>query len=571
MKKLTLYYGRQGNNALTKLVHYLRQPVREDSVTLMALPENTLHVKQLATRNTLWFNPLGGSMAEIITQLCMVINAANPLRLEIHIDLLASKDDLLLLLKQLWSRFGRQRLQLCLYDDSVPGIDERIAIAHLPKDKLRQAENVYTQALEQSLTAENPIVSAANWNPLLNYLWHRLCPTSYHLTDENLLRFYDIPFFNRLLKLTPRATPLTAEQQQTLQQLAAPQAFVNSPSLLPYTPSNAQFIKLHASMGDLVFGLGSIKALWQQQTQPRVLITSKAYHPLALANPYVDEVWDVDSVTTEQYFQLRFAQEQQRYQIWGKWEHFISGLHMTDAFLGTTAQRVSAEDKTVELETHQRDGQTVDDFMAEHQLDGQRVVLLHPNIGAPNRTWPASQWRDIARLMLEDGWQVVIIGSSHNKYAYKQMLALDNPQLVSAVDRFSVFETLELMKRCNLLIATDSGPIALASATDIAICGIYSILPGERRLPYRHGVAGWNALAINLGCQYSPCADLMLEPAFYQDVLKQPYVRPTGASFADWCPNAEQYGCLKHYSAQQLFADVKRFVASKDFIPHPPA
>jgi len=53
--------------------------------------------------------------------------------------------------------------------------------------------------------------------------------------------------------------------------------------------------------------------------------------------------------------------------------------------------------------------------------------------------------------------------------------------------------------------------------------------------------------------------------------LKQPYVRPTGASFADWCPNAEQYGCLKHYSAQQLFADVKRFVASKDFIPHPPA
>jgi len=104
MKKLTLYYGRQGNNALTKLVHYLRQPVREDSVTLMALPENTLHVKQLATRNTLWFNPLGGSMEEIITQLCMVINAANPLRLEIHIDLLASKDDLLLLLKQLQSR-----------------------------------------------------------------------------------------------------------------------------------------------------------------------------------------------------------------------------------------------------------------------------------------------------------------------------------------------------------------------------------------------------------------------------------------------------------------------------------
>ena len=46
------------------------------------------------------------------------------------------------------------------------------------------------------------------------------------------------------------------------------------------------------------------------------------------------------------------------------------------------------------------------------------------------------------------------------------------------------------------LISPDSGPIQLAAATDIGIVGIYSVIAGANRLPYRHGAAMWRAVAV---------------------------------------------------------------------------
>jgi ADP-heptose:LPS heptosyltransferase len=61
----------------------------------------------------------------------------------------------------------------------------------------------------------------------------------------------------------------------------------------------------------------------------------------------------------------------------------------------------------------------VDAFLKENNLTG-RVVLIHPNSGVANRTWPAAAWEALIERFLDDGWSVVLIGSNNNFYSHKK-------------------------------------------------------------------------------------------------------------------------------------------------------
>jgi ADP-heptose:LPS heptosyltransferase len=123
---------------------------------------------------------------------------------------------------------------------------------------------------------------------------------------------------------------------------------------------------------------------------------------------------------------------------------------------------------------------------------------------------------------------------------------LESPGTLDLVDRVSLPGLVALMRRSSLLVTTDSGPIQLAGASGISILGIYSVVEGRCRLPYRNGSPAWMATAIGPSCPHAPCYRAMSDEtiaAFCETFTVQPEDAPS--IFSKWCVAEEHYACMR--------------------------
>jgi tetratricopeptide (TPR) repeat protein len=120
------------------------------------------------------------------------------------------------------------------------------------------------------------------------------------------------------------------------------------------------------------------------------------------------------------------------------------------------------------------------------------------------------------------------------------------PGVVNLVGQLSPLEFTALCRKANLLITTDSGAVQLAGASNIAIAGIYTVIPGRCRLPYRHGKPMWNSVSIEPECEYSGCYRRMLEEKHFGPARERLKAGKMTAPqlFAEWCLAKEKYACL---------------------------
>lgn len=317
-----------------------------------------------------------------------------------------------------------------------------------------------------------------------------------------------------------------------------------------YTPKH--IFLMAESMGDVLFAVGGLNALRERLNGPFICITPKVYHSLLSLCPWVDEQWEWDKLSKEQAEDVYISRFLGNIYLPSKGEHIFDKKHQIDSFLVSLGYKnINNHCKEIVLSLDEVDKTKVDDFLLKNGLKS-KIVLIHPNVGVPNRTWPQQSWAEIIDKFIKDGWSVILIGSNNNFYSHKKAVDIENNRIFNAIDKFTMGETVYLMTQSSLLVACDSGPVALAGATDIAICALYSVVPGKYRLPYRHGVQGWNALAINRTCKYVHCAST--------------YTHLSGDTFDAWCPNNKQYSCMNGYTSDEFYREVTQFLASKNYI-----
>ncbi|MEH3412267.1 glycosyltransferase family 9 protein [Phytobacter diazotrophicus] len=324
------------------------------------------------------------------------------------------------------------------------------------------------------------------------------------------------------------------------------------------SPDNLRIFRCAASMGDVVFALGALTALKAQTTEKFVLIANKLYEDMASACPAVDYFWPMNSVTEGKSKLIEKVGMRDKIHILDKWEQILAPKHMSLAFLDEFESQWRESDLQPKLDLSHLDTTRVDAFIKEHNLNPAKTVLVHPNIGAPNRTWTEEGWNAVTDHMVATGWQVVIIGSDKHNSHKRALMSITNPHAISAVNAFSIMETIYFMRHCALLIACDSGPVALAGMTSIGIISIYSQIEAKNRLPFRNGAQGWNALGIDVACPaYGPCGRL---------VSTNPK-ETTGVSFAEWCPKDKTYECMRGLSGETMVYLINHFLQSDDYIP----
>ncbi len=102
------------------------------------------------------------------------------------------------------------------------------------------------------------------------------------------------------------------------------------------------------------------------------------------------------------------------------------------------------------------------------------LVVLHPGSGAYSvaRRWPAERFATLADAWLErHGGTVVLIDASPEVTAAVRQAA--RWPLVDLGGKTSLLQTIALIRRCDLFVGNDSGPLHMAAAAGVPAVGIY--------------------------------------------------------------------------------------------------
>ncbi|WP_170958785.1 glycosyltransferase family 9 protein [Magnetospirillum sp. 15-1] len=299
-------------------------------------------------------------------------------------------------------------------------------------------------------------------------------------------------------------------------------------------------LERHGGMGDVLMTLGAAKALKEISGKPIYLLTVPQYKDLAESCPYLSGVFTGDDELGILYDRYGDSGGVHRANL-NPAAFGIAGKHQIDAYLDYFGLTASPEMKDIVLETDRGEMESESILAGFPAVPaGKKRILLHVAKGDLNRTWDIGNWSALCDKILRQGHQVIAIGNS-NDVPGRGAYTLEVPGLLNAVNRLSLFGTLSLMKKSDVLISTDSGPVQLGGATDIHIIGIYSVVLGRSRLPYRKGAVAWNSTAINPECGFSPCYNWLSDA----DALASSGITDINRIFSDWCISENKYNCME--------------------------
>ncbi len=116
---------------------------------------------------------------------------------------------------------------------------------------------------------------------------------------------------------------------------------------------------------------------------------------------------------------------------------------------------------------------------------GQKIVAFAPGSVWQTKRYPKEYFVEIINRLSAKGIQCVLIGSESDKILCDEIVALSKSNAVSFAGKFSIAESVEFLRNCNLLVSNDSGPTHIAMAANIACITIFcSTVPQFGFSPY---------------------------------------------------------------------------------------
>ena len=351
--------------------------------------------------------------------------------------------------------------------------------------------------------------------------------------------------------------------------------------------TNQAYIRRMSGMGDVVMTFPIARLLKKKFPGTEVnLTTAWAYKHLVDANPDIDRFIPPDVFDAYLIFEPRAV-------VLDAARYGYASWHQIDAYLSRFELEGAPEEKEIRIQVpdvaREQVSRILEDVRRQYRKSGasewHKMVLLHPAKGDPNRTWPKERWEELARLLTASGNLVITVGSD-TASVNRGVHTLDVGNVVHLENRLSPMEFVALCQEADVLVSTDSGPIQLAAATDIAIVGIYSVVRGEHRLPYRHGKAGWNAVAVEPACPFKGCYEKMNDEIFmkpYWEQIQQGKLAPA-EMFSSWCIHHDKFACMRHMitvdqvwealqpflfdsmDAEQILQTVEKLVSASDYV-----
>ncbi len=156
---------------------------------------------------------------------------------------------------------------------------------------------------------------------------------------------------------------------------------------------------------------------------------------------------------------------------------------------------------------------------------------------APGSVWPTKRWLSehfaiLADMLVNQGYQIILIGSENDKAVARQIRDLSRANLHDATGEFTLRQSALLISKSQLLVTNDSAPLHLGVAVNTPVVAIFGpTVPAFGFYPY-----GAN--------------DRVVE-------LKGLKCRPCGKHGGYKCPIGT-FECMKMLTPQRVFDEVQK-------------
>jgi heptosyltransferase-2 len=124
------------------------------------------------------------------------------------------------------------------------------------------------------------------------------------------------------------------------------------------------------------------------------------------------------------------------------------------------------------------------------------------------RRWPIERYVQLARQILDRGWEVVLLGGPDDAWVRPHFVHLP---VTDCIGTFSLPETLGACDECDAVVSHDTGPLHLAGLSQAPLIGIFGPTDPATRLPRRPlsvGIWGGQGFACRPcydGRDFAPC------------------------------------------------------------------
>jgi ADP-heptose:LPS heptosyltransferase len=116
-----------------------------------------------------------------------------------------------------------------------------------------------------------------------------------------------------------------------------------------------------------------------------------------------------------------------------------------------------------------------------------RLVVLNPGAGRPDKRWPIESFSTLARRLGDEaGASVLVIWGPNELADARAIVGTERGRAVLAPPT-NLDELLAVLRRASVMVAADTGPLHLAAALGTRCVGLYGPTAAERNGPYGRG------------------------------------------------------------------------------------
>jgi heptosyltransferase-2 len=133
---------------------------------------------------------------------------------------------------------------------------------------------------------------------------------------------------------------------------------------------------------------------------------------------------------------------------------------------------------------------TADRFINELKTSGE-IIALSPGSVWNTKKYPFEYHSQVIEQLTNLNYFVILVGGNEDSELCKKLAeSVSNKNIISSAGKFSIVESVELLKRCCLLISNDSAPAHMGVCAGIPVLTLYcSTVAGFGFYPYNPGSA----------------------------------------------------------------------------------
>ena len=167
---------------------------------------------------------------------------------------------------------------------------------------------------------------------------------------------------------------------------------------------------------------------------------------------------------------------------------------------------------------------------ARWPAEGARWIVLQPGARWDNKRWPVEYFTALARRLARElpNVRLAILGSGADEPLGRLIAAAAAEQSVNLCGRTSLPEMVEWVRRCDLMVTNDTGPMHVGAAMGKPMVAIFGPTEPRRTGPYGH-----------------------LEDCLRMDLPCAPCLSPR-------CTFSQPQECLRGITPEQVLAAVRR-------------